>query len=262
MALSLAESLLWTERLAALSVSVQTLELLRARHAFADDGVWQWQILKADHEALPGPLRWLFAQLLPYRSFLALLVMRLALSLALALGLGWAALALFVSQLAIGVRFRGTFNGGSDYMTMVVLSALGGASLAPHSETVVRACLGYVCVQLVLSYVIAGVVKLRQPAWWSGAALRAFVESPRYAAPPWFSRLAARAALPLSLPILLFECAFPLALAGPRVTLGFACAGALFHSANVVAFGLNRFLFAWAAAYPALFYFSAALAAA
>ena len=32
-----------------------------------------------------------------------------------------------------------------------------------------------------------------------------------------------------------------------------------FHLANVYAFGLNRFLFAWLAAYPALYYCSSLL---
>jgi hypothetical protein len=260
MVFSLTDSLQWTQRLVALSVLVQTLELLHVRGIFADDGVWRWEILKAEHEALPGPLRWLFARLLPYRPFSLLLWSRIGLATALACGLDGAALPLFVSQLAIAVRFRGTFNGGSDYMTMVVLSALGLASLAPANETMARACLGYVCVQLVLSYSIAGVAKLRQPAWWKGAALRSFVTSPRYAAPRWISTLVARAALPLSWPVLAFEVAFPVALTGPRVALGFACAGAVFHSMNALAFGLNRFLWAWAAAYPALFYFSSALA--
>jgi hypothetical protein len=260
--LSLAESLGWTQRLAALAVALQTLELLKVRRVLADDGVWRWDILQREHAELPGPLAWLFARILPYRELIALLWLRVLLSVLLALGHGWAALLLFVSQLAICVRFRGTFNGGSDYMTMVVLSALTIAGLFPRSPTLVRACLGYVCAQLVLSYVIAGVAKLRQGAWWNGSLLKTLVATSRYGTPSWLAKAVGRVAPLLSWLVMLFECAFPIALAGPRAALAFTVTGALFHLGNALTFGLNRFLFAWAAAYPALLHFSGALAAA
>ena len=48
---------------------------------------------------------------------------------------------------------------------------------------------------------------------------------------------------------------------GDRLDALVACAGILvaaigFHLVNFYAFGLNRFLFAWAAAYPALYFCS------
>lgn len=256
---SLELSLSSTERLTALAVTLQTLELLSVRRAFADDGVWRWSILRDEHARLPSPLRWGLAVLSPYRSFLMVLALRLPLAVSLAGGVSIAAWPLCLSQLAVNARFRGTFNGGSDYMTMVLLLGLSASAL-PFGEIAQRAGLGYICAQLVLSYFIAGLVKLRRSAWRSGHALGAFLGSERYGTPPWLQRFVTpRVGLVLAWSVMVFELAFPLTLLRPHAALGFAALGLAFHAANAIAFGLNRFLFAWAAAYPALVYFSAAL---
>jgi hypothetical protein len=256
---SAALALAWCARLAAVSVALQTFELWQVRSVCADAGVWSWPVLREEHRALPAALRWLFAVLLPYRCYLALLALRAP--LLLALGLGWlpAAALLLLTQLAIGARFRGTFNGGSDYMTVTLLLGLTAASVG--HPLAARAGLAYVCVQLVLSYFIAGVVKLAQPGWRSGLALQQLLSSNRYGTPPGLRRVVRRAGVArwLSIALLGFECGFPLALTGPRAALAFVVCGVAFHLGTVVAFGLNRFLFAWAAAYPALFYFSSQL---
>lgn len=253
--------LLWLERLLGFALFLQTVELLQLRRQCSDGGVWAWPILAAEHRLVAAPLRWLFALLLPYRPFVALLWLRLALCLLLISGVGLVAPALLVTQLAIGARFRGTFNGGSDYMSVVVLLAVSGAACFATSPRVVKCCLGYVCVQLIFSYFIAGVVKVAQPAWRSGAALGALLRSNRYGTPAWLAQLLQRSALgrTATWAVLVFECAFPLALLGPGVAAAFLAFGVLFHAGNVLAFGLNRFFFAWLAAYPALLYFSAEL---
>ena len=86
MQLSLELALRWTERLTALAVALQSLELLRLRRSLADDGVWRWSILRDEHARLPLLLRALFAVLLPYRAFVVLLALRLPLAAALTAG--------------------------------------------------------------------------------------------------------------------------------------------------------------------------------
>ncbi len=257
-----ASCLLWTERALGVALLLQTVELVQLRRHFADDGVWSWPVLAVEHRELPAPLRWLFALLLPYRRFMALLALRFALCALLLAGWSLAAPVLLVTQLAVGARFRGTFNGGSDYMTVVVLLGVSGAACFAGSATAVNACLGYVCVQLVFSYFIAGVIKLVKPEWRSGACLSALLGSNRYGTPAWLARGLQRPELGrgATWSVLAFECAYPLALLSPTVALAFIAASVAFHAANVLAFGLNRFFFAWLAAYPALWYFSAQLA--
>lgn len=252
---------LWTERLLALALLLQTIELWQLRAVWSDTGVWRWSILRQEHDALPLPLRAAFSLILPCRAFSFLLGVRALSCLFLALGWGLVAPLLLVTQLAIGVRFRGTFNGGSDYMSVVVLLGLSVAELGHVSPLLVKAGFAYVCVQLVLSYFIAGVVKIVRADWRNGRALSRLVASNRYGAPAWLASVLSNPAMAraASWSVLLFEVSFPVSLFCDGFSLVWLVLGALFHAANVAAFGLNRFFFAWLSAYPALLYFSHAL---
>lgn len=239
----------------AVALLLQTVEFLQLRNAFRDDAVFAWPALRAEHASLPKPVRWIFALLLPYTAFTALLFVRLALAFALLAGMTLAAPLLLFSQVAIFVRFRGTFNGGSDYMTVLVLTGLTLARAFRAYPLAATASYLYVAVQLVFSYFLAGLVKLRQPAWRHGTALASFTSDARFASPRWARVLFRKPALgPLACwSVIAFECSFPLALLEPRATVVYAVFGAAFHLFNHLVFGLNRFLFAWSAAYPALF---------
>jgi hypothetical protein len=252
---------LWTERLLGLALVLQTLELLQLRRAYADTGVWSFTVLRDELSTLPWLLRAPLQALFPYRRFIAILWLRLPLSVSLLAGQRWAALPLLLSQLLVCARFRGTFNGGSDYMTVVVLLATSLAACFPGSTLIQTACLAYICAQLVLSYFIAGVVKLAKPEWRTGGALSRLVASGRYGAPSPFATVLARPAVAraASVCVLSFECLFPAVLLAPRLAAPAAVLGLAFHLTNAYVFGLNRFLFAWAAAYPALLYFCATL---
>jgi hypothetical protein len=249
-----------SQRLTALAVLLQTLELLHVRAVFADGGVWRFAILRPEQRALPAPLRALCRLLLPYRPFVVLLGLRVLAALWL-LGVGELGSALLVpwlclSQLLIGVRFRGAANGGSDSMTMLLLIALGVASLAGLRGLMCRAALLYIAVQVTFSYVIAGLAKLRQPDWRNGRALCHFVASSPYGEPVWLQRILGRpyCGLLLSWFVMAFECGFPLAWIDQRLCMGLMLLGFGFHLTNAYVFGLNRFVFAWLAAYPALLY--------
>jgi hypothetical protein len=252
----------WTERAIALAVLLQTVELLQCRAAFADDGIWSFPLLRREHDALPAPLRWLFAVVLPYRSFIALLWLELVFAVLLGLGVSGAAAFLLFAEVAVCVRFRGTFNGGSDYLTVLISMALSVRWLCGATPLVSKAALAYIAVQVTLSYFIAGVAKLKEVTWRNGAALRVFVTSEGYGAPPFVRRLldGQRRCLLLSWAVLAFECGFPLAWLSPRFCLPLLALGFVFHLGNSLVFGLNRFLFAWSAAYPALLYGSHLLA--
>jgi hypothetical protein len=203
---------------------------------------------------------------LPAKPFLVLLLVEAAAALALAFGMSAAAPLLLFTEVAVCVRFRGTFNGGSDYLTVLTTMALALAWLFDAAEhpIVGKACLGYIAVQLTLSYFIAGISKLKEADWRSGAALCGFVRSPRYGAPAFAQRLldGKRRCQLLSWCVLLFECGFPLAWLDPRLCMALIALGFAFHLGNWLFFGLNRFVFAWAAAYPALLFGSQLLASA
>ncbi|MCE9573542.1 MAG: HTTM domain-containing protein [Deltaproteobacteria bacterium] len=255
------DAVAWMARGLALAAAVAALELLRVRRALADTGVFAWPVLRRELAGAPRGVRAVADAVLSYRGTLAVL----ALQLAAALALPWIdhpapAWIVFATSLAIAIRFRGAYNGGSDAMLLVVALAVALARSAPDSRLALAA-LGYAAAQLVLSYFIAGVAKLADPAWRRGTALRIVVRLPQY-------QVAAAAQALLSRPVitrvaawamLAFECGFPLALTDRTVCLALLAFGAGFHLTNAIVFGLNRFLWAWLAAYPALVFWVARL---
>jgi hypothetical protein len=257
-ALSLYDATRASEWLIALAVALQTLELLQLRRSLADDGVWRWSTLRTEHAVLSAPLRGLLRLALPYRAFMALLGLRLTAALALCAVSRWELLLfLWFTQIASGARFRGAFNGGSDAMTSLILMALSFAALTRPEPLGAKAGLAYIAVQLTLSYVIAGLTKLKEPSWRDGSALGGFLSEPCYAAPRWAALFAAPGLRrPLAGLVIGFECSFPAAWLDSRLCLLLMAAGAGFHLVNCYVFGLNRFVFAWLAAYPALLFCS------
>ncbi|MEP7380175.1 MAG: HTTM domain-containing protein [Gemmatimonadota bacterium] len=244
-------ALRWMEVLASLAVVQGTLELLAARASLDDDGTWRWSTLSRE-------LPWL-GIVLRYRPFLGVLGVRLLAALLLLTGVrGGTAAALWVTSLLVNARFRGTTNGGSDMMLLVVLTALVVAHAAPDAETVQRAAVLYVAAQSFLSYFIAGVAKLASPAWRNGRAMRSFLSTPHFAVPPTLARVLG-ASGPLrvsSWGVMAFECAVPLAMTRPLACAAYVTVALGFHLGNAWAFGLNRFVLAWAATWPALLYAS------
>jgi hypothetical protein len=245
-----------TERLIALAVLLQTLELWQLRSTCAETGVWRASVLREEYAGFAAPIRWLCELVLPYRMYTGLLVSRLVCAAWLLVSGVSAVLPLLcLSQWLICLRFRGTFNGGSDAMSMLILAASSVSALIAEAT---RVCLLYIAVQVTLSYAIAGFSKLTHAEWRSGRALVHFIGASPYAAPRWLARskwLENRAfCCMLAWGVMGFECLFPCAWLDPHTCLGFIALAFCFHLANTVVFGLNRFVFAWAAGYPALVY--------
>lgn len=258
--MTLATAITWLARLTAVAATVAALELLCARRALADTGVFSWPVLRGELARAPRAVRVVADAALSYRGTFAVL----AVQLAAALTLPWLAhpapaWLVFATTLTIAIRFRGSYNGGSDAMLLVVTLALALARSAPDSQ-LARAGLAYAAAQLVLSYFVAGVAKLGDPAWRRGTALPIVLALPHYHVAPRIAAALSRPAIArlAGWAMLGFECAFPLALVGPRACTTLLAIGAAFHLANAVVFGLNRFLWTWLAAYPALLYWATA----
>ncbi|MEP4036475.1 HTTM domain-containing protein [Pseudophaeobacter sp.] len=185
-------------------------------------------------------------------------VPRLMLCGVMGLGIGgaWPVWGLWVISLAMLWRYQGPYNGGSDKMTMLILSCLSLAHLAPTPFWQEMA-LSYLAVQLVLSYFVSGWVKVVNPEWRCGEAL---CDVFRFSAYPVSEALRSLAERPRFLfvmgwAVILFELVFPLALLDPvALKLALLCAAG-FHFSNACFFGLNRFFWIWLCAYPALIWF-------
>jgi len=244
------------EFLFAMCAGIQTLEYWRMRHAMQGDGLWVWSIQRQD---IPTPwIRRCLDGLYTPAMFSALLLTRFMALISLAMqgshlyNIGF----LFVSNLAILIRWRGAFNGGSDFMTLVVLTGLLIAQVVSQLESPElgwRAGFWYITIQSITSYFMSGSVKLLKREWRDGSAMTIFLNtaihgplsSNHWLRQPWLAAIS-------SWSFILWECAAPLALLDARLALVFCTIAAFFHFLVFWYFGLNRFFWAWIATFPAI----------
>ena len=190
------------------------------------------------------------------RLFLA----RLALAVLLIIGVQtvWISFLLLLLGLAILTIFQGPYNGGADRMGLLVLSCLFLAHLAQGSRWQELA-FGYLALQLILSYFISGGVKLLNPEWRNGQALRDVFQFSAYPVSKSLRQLSQSARLlqSMSWAVILFELLFPLALISSGSLTVALIIAAIFHLTNAFLFGLNRFFWIWVAAYPSIIWFQA-----
>ena len=165
----------------------------------------------------------------------------------------WICLAMSGLAVLILHRFEGPYNGGSDRMSLLILFCLTLAHWLPQ-ENWKELAFGYLGLQLTLSYFISGWVKIRNPDWRTGRALRDVFAFSAYPVAENLRALADRKTLLLagSWLVMICELLFPLSLASKYTLIPFLVLAASFHLSNAMFFGLNRFVLAWIAAYPSI----------
>ena len=255
----------WLELLGGLSILLQCLEYWRIADSTDPQGVWAWQVQRADIPASPPWVRRVLNVLYRPGFYRAQLLLRAAAALAL-MAWGnqlWLALVLFTGQLLLLVRWRGAFNGGSDFMTIVVLSGLLIAMLvgaSGDSELGWRAGMIYIAIHAASSYFISGGIKLLNPEWRSGEALALFLDGGIYGP---LSRLSLYWLRPVAMlcswAFILWDCLVPLAFFDAELAVIYCAVAGLFHFLVFWYFGLNRFVFAWLASFPAIIYVASQL---
>ena len=246
--------------LIALTVLISSLELLAARSLFAAEGLLGWPLLVTTHRRRRQPIEGVRNTLLCAGglSFLHALGGLIAVILFIPSLPRHLTGCLYLALLALHLlhSYRSTFGGdGSDQMSNIVLAGLAFDAFATGTGPLRDAGLWFIAIQCAMSYCVAGIAKAVSPIWRSGRAPREILRSSTYGSAtglaimeslPAGSRLVAWATI-------LVECLFPLALFAPLpVVLFFLGMGLLFHLSNSAFMGLNSFLTAFAAAYPAI----------
>jgi hypothetical protein len=251
------EIITWSERLIGFAIVLQSVELLLVRNNFYENGIWSWFDLRNDY---PEFFQVFLSLVLSRRSFVGLLIVQAifaVLLMAFPDGALAAELLIFLAIVTLleSWRYRGTYNGGSDFMTMVVLIGLTGARIFSQWE---KYFIAYIAVQVCLSYFISGLVKLKKKNWITGEAFQSLSRSQSYSIPSRARKLMSRAGFArcASLLLIIYEVSFPFALVNTDFCRVYIVIAVMFHLAMVYVFGLNRFLWAWFSAYPALFYWS------
>ena len=180
---------------------------------------------------------------------------RLILSLLLILGFQTVAVSilLFIHALVLLHRFQGPYNGGADRMSLLILSCLVLAQLAPTAYWR-EVAFGYLALQLILSYFISGWVKVINPDWRSGQALSDVFQFSAYPVSESLRKWSQspRLLLSLSWAVIILELLFPFALLSSTSLMIALIFTTLFHLSNAILFGLNRFFWIWIAAYPSI----------
>jgi hypothetical protein len=107
-------------------------------------------------------------------------------------------------------------------------------------------------VHILVSYFISGAIKLKSASWRNGSDLQVFLKASVIIVPKFLRTGIGKAPKLISIAVAIFEVVLPFLFLN-RISFGFALgAGIFFHLANFFLFGLNRFFWAWLAAYPSL----------
>lgn len=163
---------------------------------------------------------------------------------------------LFITHLLICMRFRGTFNGGSDMMTFVLLTGVF-ISLAGTTEKIQKLGLIYITIHTVYSYFKAGLAKVIRSEWRRGEALPIFLNRSVFPEIRKFSQWINKSHLLKMIfawGVILFEL---IALTLPfftDYTQVYFITAVIFHAIVFVSFGFNRFFWIWLCAWPCILY--------
>ena len=224
--------------------------------------MWDWRVQRVDVPASSPLIAGLLDHLFTRSNYRLLLISRLIGGLSL-MSLGanpFSAWFLLVTNLLLLIRWRGAFNGGSDFMTLVLTCGLTiGQTLGLFEGEAMGwvAALWYICIHSITSYFMSGWVKLLNSAWRRGVSLPVFLNTgvfgplPAHSifSKPWFATLC-------SWTFILWEAGMPLSLISFQIAVIFCAAAVVFHFLVFWFFGLNRFFWAWCATLPAILYCS------
>lgn len=255
--MSFATAILLTKTLLCFALLLQAIEIYRLIFNKAFQKIWSFEVLQQDLEqGLPLP-NFLIRHLFSIKSLKFITLLQIAMSISgFAVSYPFVFVILFVTHLLICIRFRGSFNGGSDMMTFVLLTGVI-ISLSSSQAHIQKLGLIYICLHSVYSYFKAGLVKVIQKDWRSGQAIPGFLQRSLY---PEMKSLAQwlyakpRLSFLLSWITLCFELAIPTIFMSRHWAIVYFSCAMIFHYINYLAFGLNRFFWAWLAAWPSIYF--------
>jgi hypothetical protein len=249
--------------LASVGVLIASVEFLTLKREFEDDGLFSWDVLRTVSTATlsvgTGTARHLIAHpsfvsaVTGVRALAALLLMFFSNNHALS-----TACVLAIIAISIVMFWRAPLGlDGSDQMSLITFVAVAIYKLFPRDVHVAQASLWFIAIQGCLAYFVAGIAKVISPVWRSGEAVRRVLSTRTYGSSTSASLVSGRdgVCVALSWSLILFECTFPLALAFGKTGFSvFALLGISFHIANAVIMGLNTFVWAFVAIYPAILF--------
>ena len=251
--------------IAAVGIVIDSLELIVVRKSLSESGVFAFSVLRTGWRPfvrgrMARPLSWIMEYprvlVLPVTQMTGaafLLVLPRAHGLLQqALGIMGCALVL-VSRMLMYARNQIGID-GSDQMFLVIFTA-GLIGWLGADTDVIDIAVIYIACQLILAYLIAGVAKAWSPIWRNGRALGALLDTIGLGRPRLAAVLQRHEAVSVSACwcVIVFECLGPaLVLVGVRGAWCFIVVSGLFHVGIACIMGLNSFVWAFGATYPAV----------
>jgi hypothetical protein len=253
---------------ASIGVFVASAELVTLKSEFQDGGLFSWNVLRTVSRATlsvgTGRPRRLISHpffvpaIVSARGLAALCLICFSHNYALS-----AACVFAIIVVSIVMVWRAPLGlDGSDQMSLITFVAVAIHRLFPGDVHIAQASLWFIAIQGCLSYTVAGIAKVTSPVWRSGEAVRRIFGTRTYGSIRSAALVSDRDGLCLALSwmVMLFECSFPLALvSGETGFMVFAVIGILFHISNAVIMGLNTFVWAFVATYPAMLFCAVSL---
>ncbi|HJW95475.1 MAG TPA: HTTM domain-containing protein [Thermoanaerobaculia bacterium] len=246
-------------------IAISTLEFIANIRQCRSDGLFSWEVWREtkwrSHPRLKRAANPLFA----YPGVLIVLLARLALIALLLFELSRGSrldpillTAIVATQLYINFRYP-CGKDGSDQMSTIVLIMLCLIAWFPARPVIAVACVVFIAFQSLLSYLTAGIAKLVSPDWRSGDVILGVVGTRTYGSRFMAGLLRDHKLLrrTMNYSTIAFESLIVLALVLPHPwNAYFLVIPLIFHVACAVMMGLNIFVFAFAATFPALLYVS------
>jgi hypothetical protein len=252
-------SVLWaTTSIMSIGLILSSLEWLRLRHEFGSMGIFDWKVVSLRHRFSPstdGVLRKLAG---PVGVELALGIRALAACWCLAFPLADLRIPLGIlvaTNLFMQFRCKYGLEGSDQMLSLISISLWIGA--LSQNVRVFEQAIYFIAAQSILSYFVAGLAKLYGPLWRNGLAIACILNTRDFGHSNFSSLLGRFPPLGrlLTYFIVTFECTFPLVLVLPYYyVILYILLGTVFHMATAILMGLNMFVWAFIATYPAVLY--------
>ncbi|TYC66561.1 hypothetical protein EH183_41960 [Streptomyces sp. CB01881] len=255
------------EKIGAMGALIGALEQLAGSSALSDDGIFSWRVNRTRFRGIERfPLTYV-SRLLEYPRVVVIPQVRLTAAARLLLGRPHsrerAALLLALTGTAAGMQVRQYYGyDGSDNISLITFLVATMAKAFPGDDLAREACIRFIAFQACVAYAAAGAIKLVSPVWRDGSAITGILRTRVYGDKGLYRllRLHPAVARAVAWGVILGELTFPLVLVAPRpVARGILGAGVFFHLVNGRFMGLNRFLWAFTATYPAIAHVSRSL---
>jgi hypothetical protein len=251
------------QMLACVAVVIEALQVLVESKQYGASGIYSYAVLKKSSSWISqGWQGSVLNRLCESPTYLLFVALQLTATVLVVSHLfpslsGFFILVILLVHLLSCFRHRSGLDGAQQMQTIIFASLL---LFSVSSDPLAKAgCLWFIGLQALLSYMTAGIVKVRSAAWRGGTALENTFQGARFRNEPLGHALRKHplVAKALCWSVIVFECAFALLVVmGPRTCFIVLVAGIFFHLAVALVMGLNSFLWSFIATYPAVFFFA------